>query len=97
MGVTMKKISVILLLVTFLTPGFAQARVFSFEGNTVTRATDTGFFSVVWNLLTGMFDKNGGMLDPNGAPQPTDNTGDETTTATAETDNGGMLDPNGGR
>jgi hypothetical protein len=103
MGATVKKISVILLLVAFLTPGLAQARVFGFEGKTVTRATETGFFNVVWNLLANMFDKNGNMLDPSGCTSPSGTcgggavgTGTTTTTSTTDNgDNGNMLDPSG--
>ena len=104
MGATVKKISVILLLVAFLTPGLAQARVFGFEGKTITRATETGYFNLVWNLLTNMFAKNGNMLDPSGctstSPAGTcgSGTGTGTTTTTSTTDtteNGNMLDPSG--
>jgi hypothetical protein len=93
---TMKKMTVILLLTAFLAPGLAQARDWTWESATVSRDTETGFFGMVWNLLTSMFEKNGGMLDPNGEPVPADNTGD-TTTNTTSGDNGGMLDPNGGK
>lgn len=92
MGATMKKILVILLLVTFLTPGLAQARVFGFEGSAVERATETGFFNMVWNLLANVFDKNGGTLDPSGQPESTTAT---TTDPADETENGGTLDPSG--
>ena len=105
MGATMKKISVILLLVAFLTPGLAQARVFGFEGSVVTRSAETGFFNMVWNLLTNMFDKNGNMLDPSGCTGTSpsgacgDGAGTGTTTTTNSTtdtsDNGNMLDPSG--
>lgn len=99
---TMKKMTVILLLTAFLVPGLAQAQDWMWESATVSRDTEVGFFGMVWNLLTSMFDKNGGMLDPNGDPAPTDSTGDETTATTTTSgggsgENGGMLDPNGGR
>lgn len=103
MGVTLKKISVILILVAFLTPGLAQARAFGFEGKTVARATETGYFNVVWNLLTNMFAKTGNQLDPSGCPTPgtcggngTVGTGTTSTTSTTDDgDNGNMLDPSG--
>jgi hypothetical protein len=99
MGATMKKISVILLLVAFLTPGLAQARIFGFEGSVATRSTETGFFNMVWNLLTNMFDKNGGTLDPSGCTGPAGACEDGATTTTTVTsddgDNGGTLDPSG--
>jgi hypothetical protein len=100
MGATVKKISVILLLVAFLTPGLAQARVFGFEVKTVRSATETGYFNLVWNLLTNVFAKNGNMLDPSGCTSPSGTCGDgtgagTTTTTTDDSDNGNMLDPSG--
>ncbi|HEX6903733.1 MAG TPA: hypothetical protein VF789_28745 [Thermoanaerobaculia bacterium] len=102
MSSTLKKMTVILLLTAFLAPGLAQARDWAWESATVSRDTEVGFFGMVWNLLTSMFEKNGGMLDPNGGPAPVDGTGDDTSTTTTTTtggggENGGMLDPNGGR
>lgn len=99
MGSTMKKIAVILILTAFLAPGVAQARVFPWESGAVSRDTESGFFGVVWNLLANMFDKNGGMLDPSGAPNPEDPGGTQnstgSTTTTDGSDNGGILDPSG--
>ena len=105
---TMKKMTVILLLTAFLVPGLAQARGLMWESATVSRDTETGFFGMVWNLLTSMFEKNGGTLDPSGATTPTsggsgdnggtlDPSGSSGTTNTDGTgDNGGTLDPSGG-
>jgi len=96
MGATMKKISVILLLVTLFTPGLAQARVFGFEGSTATRATENGFFNMVWVLLANMLDKNGSQLDPSGCTKPEGcGDGSTTTTTTVYDDNGSQLDPSG--
>lgn len=99
----MKKMTVILLLTAFLAPGLAQARGFSWESATVSPDMETGFFGMVWNLLTSMFEKNGGALDPSGAPNTGENGGaldpsgstGSTTGTTDENDNGGALDPSG--
>ena len=98
MGVTIKKISVILLLVAFLTPGLAQARVFGFEVSTATRAADNGFFNMVWVLLANMLDKNGSQLDPSGCTKPEgceDGSGTGSTTTNSTVFNGSQLDPSG--
>jgi len=95
MGSTMKKITVILLLTAFLAPGLAQARTWTWESATVSRDTETGFFGMVWNLLASMFEKNGGAMDPSGAPTPDPDDSTTTTGTTDETDNGGALDPSG--
>ena len=96
---TMKKITVILLLTAFLAPGLTQAQTWTWESATVSRDTETGFFGMVWNLLTSMFDKNGGSMDPSGAPTPVPPDPDASTTTTTgttgETDNGGSMDPSG--
>lgn len=106
MGSTMKKMTVILLLTAFLAPGLAQARGFAWESATVSRDTEIGFFGMVWNLLTSMFDKNGGTLDPSGSTTPGgsgtgsgENGGTldpSGSTGTTNGDNGGTLDPSGG-
>lgn len=97
---TMKKISVTLLLVAFLTPGIAQAQVWSWDGSAVSRDSETGFFNMVWVLLTNMFDKNGSQLDPSGCTNPAgcgdgSETGTTTTTTTSGPFNGSQLDPSG--
>jgi hypothetical protein len=64
-------------------------------------AAELGFFSLVWNLLTDMYErsvgvrpdsrtynKNGGQMDPSGTPNTT-------TTTTTGGDNGGQMDPSG--
>ncbi len=99
MGSMMKKMTVILLLTAFLAPGLAQARDWAWESATVSRDTEIGFFGMVWNLLTSMFEKNGGAMDPSGTPKPGSLDPDTSTTTTTgtddETDNGGALDPSG--
>lgn len=99
MRATMKKISVTLLLVALLTPGFAQAQVWNWEGSAVSRDADTGFFNMVWVLLVNMFDKNGSQLDPSGCTGTATSCGDgsETgsTTTTTTGFNGSQLDPSG--
>ncbi|HSG40077.1 MAG TPA: hypothetical protein VLE27_10605 [Thermoanaerobaculia bacterium] len=98
MGATMKKISVILLLVAFLTPGLAQAQVFGFGESAFASATDTGFFDMVWNLLANMLDKNGSQLDPSGCTNPAgcdDGSGAGSTGTTTTIFNGSQLDPSG--
>jgi hypothetical protein len=74
------------LLVASLAPGLAQARVFheSPRALTVEVGRDSGFFSMVWRLLTDVIAGRvpGSSL---GSPLVAKDTGD----------NGGHLDPNG--
>jgi hypothetical protein len=91
-----------ILLGVFFVPGLLQARTPARDGMRVSRpAVESGFFSVVWNLLTNIFEhgtgsgssfsaKNGGTMDPNGKPAPPPPSGD-----TSTSDNGGTMDPNG--
>jgi hypothetical protein len=99
-----------ILLGVFLVPSLLQARTPVRGGARVSQpAVESGFFSMVWNLLTDVFErgtsigsggslsaKNGGMLDPNGATNPSSSSGDTSTGDNGDNgDNGGMLDPNG--
>ena len=93
---------VMILLAVFLAPGFLQARTSAWERASVSRpAVEDGFFSMVWTLLTGFYErgvgavsgisglnKTGGQLDPAGGPE-------STTTTTTSGDTGGQLDPAG--
>src|SRR5688572_17613995 len=92
---------IVILLGVFFVPGLLQARTPVRDGVRVSRpAAESGFFSMVWNLLADVFErgtgvssgssfsaKNGGMLDPNGGTTPAPPSGD-----TSSGDNGGMLD-----
>jgi len=96
---------IMVLLALFLAPGFLQARTSAWERSTVARpAVEWGFFSLVWNLLTDIYEsgvgaspnrsslnKNGGMVDPSGSTTPT-----PAPSPTTTGDNGGMVDPSGG-
>jgi hypothetical protein len=103
-----------ILLALFLAPGFLQARTSVWERASVARpAAELGFFNMVWNLLTDIYEsgvgigpnrsslnrsglnKNGGMVDPSGAPVPAPAPGGSNSTTTG--DNGGMVDPSGGK
>ena len=91
------------LLALFLAPGFLQARTSAWERASVARpAVEWGFFNMVWNLLTNIYEsgvgtspnrsslnKNGGMVDPSGSTTPAPS-------STTTSDNGGMVDPSGG-
>lgn len=94
-----------ILLGVLFVPGLLQARTPARDGMRMSRpAVESGFFSVVWDLLTDIFDqrgtsvgsgssffaKNGGTMDPNGKPAPPPPSGD-----TSTSDNGGTMDPNG--
>ncbi len=97
-----------ILLGVFFVPSLLQARTPVRGAARVSRpAVESGFFGVVWNLLTdvfergtstgsgGSFAKNGGMLDPNGLTAPPPPPSGSGSPSTGESDNGGMLDPNG--
>ena len=92
---TVRQISIVLLLAVLLSPGLLHART---PVRPTTHATpvvhDIGFFSVVWNLLTNGWLKNGGQLDPSGTTPPPSSTPSGASSTTG--DNGGQLDPSGG-
>jgi hypothetical protein len=96
---------IMVLLSVILVPGLLQAKSPAHGWTRASRPAgiEQGFFSVVWNLLTDLWEsgagfgsdgsifvKNGGMMDPNGGTPPPPPSGD-----TATGDNGGMMDPNG--
>jgi hypothetical protein len=89
-----RQISMIALLTILLAPGLLQARTAPVRHRaqvSVGKAEGAlGSFFSVWNLLTSYL-KNGGQMDPNGAPLPPGSGTSSTTT----TDNGGQMDPNG--
>lgn len=98
---SVRQITVILLLVVLLAPGLLQARTpvrHRAQARVGVTSIESGFFEVVWNLLSGML-KNGGQLDPSGATGTTgtgDNGGQlDPSGSTATTDTGGQLDPSG--
>src|SRR5262245_44521215 len=107
MSSSLRRATVIMILLgVILVPGLLQAKTPVRDWARVHRpASDSGFYSMVWNLLANLreigagidpsgssFAKNGGMLDPNGLTTPSSSTSGETGTGG---DNGGMLDPNG--
>jgi hypothetical protein len=89
-----RQTSMIALLTILLTPGLLQARTAPVRHSTQASAGAVegvrGSFLSVWNLLTSYL-KNGGQMDPNGAPLPPPSG----TSSTAIGDNGGQMDPNG--
>jgi len=91
---TVRQISIVLLLAVLLVPGLAQARTPVRPATHAAPAAalaahEPAFFSVVWNLLTTGWLKNGGQLDPSGSPTP------PPSGTSSATDNGGQLDPSG--
>jgi hypothetical protein len=96
---------IMILLGVFLIPGMLQARTPARDWARVSRpAAESGFFSMVWNLLADYFEggasvgsggsfsaKNGGQMDPSGGTTPTPPSGN-----TLTGDNGGQMDPSGG-
>ena len=55
--------------------------------------------SFLWNHLIGLWEKEGGSLDPDGKPQtsPRPNAGSSLDPSGALSDNGGSLDPDGAK
>ncbi len=55
--------------------------------------------SFIWNHLIGLWEKEGGSLDPDGKPltNPTPNSGSSLDPSGALSDSGGSLDPNGAK
>lgn len=95
----------VILLGVILVPGLLHAKAPARDLARVhPPASDSGFFSVVWNLLTNFreigagidpsgspFAKNGGQMDPSGTPAPAPPSGGNNLTG----DNGGQMDPSG--
>lgn len=99
---SLRRMTVILFLTVLLAPGLLHARTpAALEWATMNgAASEPGFLSVVWNLLTNLWGigvtsdsgiKTGGQLDPCGTPsQPSSGSG-----TTTGGDTGGQLDPSG--
>lgn len=95
---------IMILLGVLLVPGLLQARTPARDWVRVSGPAESGFFSLVWNLLANTFEdrvarrpsgsgfaKTGGQLDPAGEPEP------ESNSTTTSGDTGGQLDPAGGQ
>jgi hypothetical protein len=90
-----RPITIVILLTLLLVPGLLSARtipVCHAAATSVSSPVSEMFnaFTSVWNLLTSYL-KNGGQMDPNGAPVPPP----PPTTMSDTADNGGQMDPNG--
>ncbi|HEY0556448.1 MAG TPA: hypothetical protein VGG20_19495 [Thermoanaerobaculia bacterium] len=88
---SLRPIAFIVLLTFLLVPGLSFARTAPAHHSALTSASAPSTdifraFTSVWNLLTSYL-KNGGQMDPNGAPTPPP--------PTSSADNGGQMDPNG--
>ena len=88
---SLRPIATIVLLTFLLVPGLSFARTAPAHHFAPTSAGAPApeifsAFTSVWNLLTSYL-KNGGQMDPNGAPPPPPQT--------SSADNGGQMDPNG--
>jgi hypothetical protein len=101
---SLRRATVIMILLGVLfVPGLLQARTPASDWMRASRpVVESGFFSMVRNLLTDLFGdrvagspsgsgfaKTGGQLDPAGGPT-------SNSTTTPEGDTGGQLDPAGG-
>lgn len=100
--------SIMILLGIFLVPALLEAKTPARSWAPVGRSVSlTGFFDMVWELLANLREsgagsvaagtfatKNGGQMDPSGAPAPPPPSGN-TLTAGAGGDNGGQMDPSG--
>ena len=107
MSSSLRRATVIMILLgVILVPGLLQAKTPARDWAHINRpASEVGFFSMVWSLLTnfreigagidpsGSFSaKNGGQMDPSGRPVPPPPPGNNSTTG----ENGGQMDPSGG-
>jgi hypothetical protein len=91
---SVRPITFIVLLTLLLVPGLLSARTIPVRHAAATSVSSPAVemfsaFTSVWNLLTSYL-KNGGQMDPNGAPVPP-----PPTTMSDTADNGGQMDPNG--
>src|SRR5882757_1196773 len=94
---SLRPIAFIVLLTLLLAPGLSFARTSPVHRSAPLSATAPApeifsAFTSVWNLLTSYL-KNGGQMDPNGAPLPPP---PPTSQSATSGDNGGQMDPNGG-
>lgn len=109
MSSSLRRATVIMILLgVILVPGLLQAKTPARDWARVHRpASDSGFFSMVWNLLANFREigagidpsgfpsaKNGGQMDPSGTPVPTPPSGNNLTGGTGG-ENGGQMDPSG--
>lgn len=101
---SVRQITVILLLAVLLAPGLVQARTpvrHWAPVGVVGVSPESGFVTMVWNLLAGFLGggsgsllKTGSQLDPAGTTTPGTST-TTTTTSSSSTDTGSQLDPAG--
>ncbi|HSG40552.1 MAG TPA: hypothetical protein VLE27_13000 [Thermoanaerobaculia bacterium] len=64
-------------------------------GPAILASLPASFWSWAARLWSGVLQKNGGTIDPNGKPSPADGTSNAATPGTGTGDNGGTIDPNG--
>ncbi len=98
---SLRRTTLAVLLMVFLAPALLQAGSWDWT-KTGASAPERGFFSMVWNLLAAIWEKdgdNGGQLDPSGSPGSGPGGGGATqnpATGGGGGENGGQLDPSGG-
>lgn len=102
---SVRQITGMILLTVLLAPGLLQARTPARHGAQARvgiAGIETGFFEVVWNLLSGFMGngtgsllKTGSQLDPAGGNAPKPGTTSTTAPSSTNSDTGSQLDPAG--
>ncbi|HYG62044.1 MAG TPA: hypothetical protein VEL74_05655 [Thermoanaerobaculia bacterium] len=85
-----------------VSPGVAQAGAFDpLSGRTLPslgrfQEQVQSWAELLWGSISGVWEKEGVSIDPNGAPKPGDSgTGGTSTGGTTSGEGGGSIDPNG--
>ena len=65
------------------------------SGPAILASLPTSFWSWAARLWSGVLQKNGGTIDPNGKPAPADGTSNAALPGGGTGDNGGTIDPDG--
>jgi hypothetical protein len=92
-----RRIAVMLLLLLTLAPSLTWAGAHRSEDAVAPREgaslAERSLLSALWSFFKGVWEAEGGSLDPNGQPRP--NEGGSLDPSGSTTDNGGSLDPDG--
>ena len=97
-----RSLLMVFVLTLFMLPGVAQAGAFDPAGEQTIPALSRfqeqvqSWADLLWGSISGMWEKEGGSIDPNGAPKPGDSsTGGTGTGGTTSGDGGASIDPSG--
>jgi hypothetical protein len=97
-----RSLFLVFVMALFVAPGVAQAAAFELAAiPSIDRFQDQvqTWADLLWGSISGVWEKEGGSIDPNGTPSQsgtgTGGTGSSTTGGTTSGEGGGSIDPNG--